>query len=98
MNSIKAPFADFPTMHPLVVHFPIVFLLLAFLFQLLSFPVYQKELSWVAMLLTVRGFLGALVSGEYLDIAHPDIDKLPADAQAVYDMHKQLHFLDKRCR
>jgi len=87
-GKVTAEWNDFPTLHPMVVHFPIVFLLVAVLLQVISLFTYRKEMSWAATLLTLLGFLGALFAGEYLDIFHPDIAELPKNAQAVYDLHK----------
>ncbi|HHG84722.1 MAG TPA: hypothetical protein ENJ82_08225, partial [Bacteroidetes bacterium] len=65
---LKADFDDFPTLHPLVVHFPIVLLLLAALAQLGSLLIFKHELSWVTMLLLLFGFTGAWLAGS---IVHP---------------------------
>src|SRR5690625_460237 len=48
---------DFPRLHPLVVHFPVVFIILAFIIQIVSFFVYKKALSWVTLFLIVFGFI-----------------------------------------
>lgn len=66
IKSIKADLEDFPTLHPLVVHFPIVLLLLAALSQIAGLFVFNNELSWVTLFLIASGFIGAM--GKYLEI------------------------------
>ncbi len=83
----RAAWGDFPTMHPLVVHFPVVLLPVAFLLQLLSF-FYRKEgvhlAVWLCLLL---GFAGAWIAGEYV---HPHTHGLSAQAQWVLDQHDRF--------
>lgn len=83
----RAAWADFPTMHPLVVHFPVVLLPVALLLQLLSF-FYRKEgvhlAVWLCLLL---GFAGAWIAGEYV---HPHTHGLSAQAQWVLDQHDRF--------
>lgn len=84
-EKVRADLDDFPTLHPLVVHFPIVLLLLAFFTQGVSFFVFKYELSWVTLFLLVGGFIGAYVAGEYV---HPHTTDLTDNAAAVLEEHE----------
>ncbi len=86
MNStiVEARLSDFPSLHPLLVHFPIALLLLAFLTQLLALIVWKKELSLITGILLLGGFAGAyLVS----TLFHPHTGELSETAQQVLDLH-----------
>jgi uncharacterized membrane protein len=76
---------DFPTLHPLVVHFPIVLILLAALSQLLSFFVFKEQLSWVTLSITILGVIGAFIAGEYV---HPHTTELTKQANWVLEEHE----------
>lgn len=64
----RASFSDFPSLHPLVVHFPIVLLLVAFILQAVSLLFFREQLSWVVLMTLAFGFLGATFAGKYV---HP---------------------------
>jgi len=84
-KTIKADFEDFPTLHPLVVHFPIVLLLLAALSQAAGLFVFKNELSWVTLFLVAGGFIGAYVAGSYV---HPHTDGISEYAEKVLEEHE----------
>ncbi len=76
----------FDNLHPLVVHFPIVLLLFAALFQGIQLFVLKRNLDWVIFLLIGSGFIGAYVAGAYV---HPHTHGLTDIAQSVLDNHDQ---------
>jgi len=81
---VKATWSDFPSLHPLMVHFPVVLLLLALLAQFAAFFTWKKELSFITGILLLGGYIGAyLVSTSF----HPHTGELSDAAQQVLDLH-----------
>lgn len=85
--------ADFPRLHPLIVHFPIVFIILAFIIQIISFFVFKRELSWVAMFLIALGFIGAYVATNILHGGDPDLPALSVIARDTFEKHEHFAHL-----
>ena len=83
MESINA----FPNYHPLVVHFPIVLLILATLFQLLSFFFFKKEFSIVTLILLALGVISTWLSSNTFH-AHPE--ELTGNAKEIFETHEQM--------
>lgn len=81
---IEATMNDFPSLHPLVVHFPIVLLLLAFFTQVLSFGLWKKQLDWATLLLLAGGLIGAYIASTFV---HPHTTGLTEAAKAVLSTH-----------
>lgn len=81
--------ADFPKLHPLVVHFPIVFLILAFFTQIVSLFVYKKELSWVTLFLVVLGFIGAYLASNLFHGGDPNQSLLDPITRTTFQRHEQ---------
>lgn len=86
MNS----FTDFPNLHPMVVHFPIVLLLLAFFFQILVL-IYSKKKDFKSLVLF---FLGAGTIGVFFAIQ--SASHISGDAEIgafeVFDFHYALGY------
>jgi len=81
-------FSDFPSLHPLVVHFPIVLLLMAFILQAASLFVFREQLSWVVLTTLAFGFAGAVVAGKYV---HPHTtDAISEHAALVLTEHERF--------
>ena len=86
VENVSASLEDFPTLHPLVVHFPIVLLLLAVVSQLAGMFIWQKELSIVTIILLAGGLVGAYVAGAYV---HPHTEGLNDKMQAILTEHER---------
>ncbi|ARS38144.1 hypothetical protein CA264_21610 (plasmid) [Pontibacter actiniarum] len=86
-ENVTADFADFPNLHPLFVHFPVVLLPFAALFQLLGLLYFKREFSGVVLIMVTAGFIGGLVAATFV---HPHVGELPAHAQQVYERHDTL--------
>ena len=84
-GKVTADWNDFPTLHPLITHFPIVLLLIAALLQLAGLFVFKKEMSWVVMFLTAGGFIGAYLSAYNF---HPHTEGLNDMAAKVLKVHE----------
>lgn len=76
---------DFPTLHPLVVHFPIMFFLIAAIMQLVQFFVFRYELSWVTLILLFLGFVSAIISSKFV---HPHTHGLSETATRILKEHE----------
>lgn len=84
INKEEISLGDFPSLHPLVVHFPIVLLLLAAVFQLFQLFIMKRNLDWVILFCIGFGFIGAYVAGTFV---HPDTKGLSDIAQKILDNH-----------
>lgn len=87
-SGTTASFSDFPSLHPLVVHFPIVLLLMAFILQAASLFVFREQMSWVVLITLAFGFVGAIVAGKYV---HPHTtDTISEHAALVLTEHERF--------
>lgn len=83
-DSVQADLDSFPNLHPMVVHFPIVLLLLAGILQLIQLFVMNRTLDWVILLTIGTGFIGAYVAGT---LVHPHTEGLTEMAKNVLEQH-----------
>ncbi|MBI3395803.1 MAG: hypothetical protein HY042_08210 [Spirochaetia bacterium] len=79
--------SQFPTLHPLAVHFPLVLLLLAPLFQIIGMATGRADWKTGATLLAVLGALAAFIAAK---VFQPHTPELPAAPQATIDLHYDL--------
>ncbi len=78
--------SDFPSLHPLIVHFPIVLLILAFLLQVAALFWWKKELSLISGILLLLGFITAYLASGSL---HPHTEGLNDTASSILSLHDQ---------
>ena len=83
MNMVE----DFPNYHPLVVHFPIVLLIFAAVFQALSFFMYRKEFSVATLILLLVGTISVWLASNTFH-AHPM--NLPEHVNQIYETHELM--------
>jgi uncharacterized membrane protein len=83
----QASFEDFPSLHPMVVHFPIALLLLAAISALFGLFVFKEQLSWVTIFLTAGGLIGAYIAGSYV---HPHTAGLSDHAEWLLTEHERF--------
>ncbi len=84
-ESVFAPFSAFPNLHPMVVHFPVVLLLLAFFSQLFGFFGFRVQFSWITLFLLAGGFIGAIFAAQ---IFHPHAGGLPENVKEIFETHE----------
>lgn len=83
-DSVQADLDSFPNLHPMVVHFPIVLLLLAVILQLIQLFTLNRTMDWVILLTIGTGFIGAYVAGT---LVHPQTEGLTDMAKNVLEQH-----------
>lgn len=83
-GNVQADFDEFPNLHPMVVHFPIVLLLFAAILQLIQLFVMKHTMDWVILLIVGSGFIGAYAAGT---LVHPDTEGLTEMAKKVLEEH-----------
>ncbi|SHM28277.1 DUF2231 domain-containing protein [Hymenobacter psychrotolerans] len=80
-------FSDFPNLHPLVVHLPIVLILLAAALQALLVFKDWPQVRWIALAVMAGGFAGAVAAST---VFHALPMGLSPRAAAVYAAHEQF--------
>lgn len=83
-SKVKADLDDFPTLHPLIVHFAIVLIIVAAAMQLLNLYFMKKEIAWIITAILFVGVLAAWVAGRNF---HPHTHGISDHAQLVLDQH-----------
>jgi uncharacterized membrane protein len=79
-------FSDFPNLHPLVVHFPIVLLLVAAALQAVLVVKEWQQVRWIALIAMAGGFAGGIAASTVL---HAMPRGLPPKAAAIFATHEQ---------
>jgi len=69
----------------MIVHFPVVLLLIAFLSQLTGFFIFKNELGLLTLVLLAGAFAGALLASQ---VFHPHAQELAPQAQKVLETHE----------
>lgn len=77
-------FAEFPTLHPMVVHVPVTFIPLGFVFALISLLVAHRALIGLAFAFALGGLGGGLVAAFPM---HPHTTDLSAAAKVTLEKH-----------
>ena len=79
-------FEDFPNLHPLVVHLPIVLILLAAALQAVLVFKDWPQVRWIALVVMVGGFAGAVAVST---VFHALPTGLPPKAAAIFAEHEE---------
>ncbi|NOS93194.1 MAG: hypothetical protein HOP30_14835 [Cyclobacteriaceae bacterium] len=83
-SKVTADLDDFPTLHPLIVHFAIVLIIVAAGLQLLNLIMLKKEVSWIIAGILLTGVLAAWFASRNF---HPHTHGISEHAQLVLDQH-----------
>lgn len=83
-SKVTADLKDFPTLHPLIVHFAIVLIIVAAGLQLLNVMMLKKEISWIIAGILLAGVLVAWIAAKNF---HPHTHGISEHAQLVLDQH-----------
>ncbi len=83
-KKVTADLADFPTIHPLIVHFAIVLLIVGAILAVVNIYFTKRELAWTAFALVLVGFAAAYLAGRNF---HPHTHGLTDHAKLVLEQH-----------
>ncbi|MFB9864896.1 hypothetical protein [Rufibacter immobilis] len=83
-GTVHASLSDFPHIHPLIVHFPIMLLMIAAAMQFVNILFQNKQLNWAVTIMVLVGFVTAYASTHW---SHPHTDGLTAHAELVLKEH-----------
>ncbi|MCA6441450.1 MAG: hypothetical protein IM581_16085 [Chitinophagaceae bacterium] len=80
-------FKDFPSLHPLAVHFPIVLILLAAALQVILVWKDLKQIKWVTLVIMGGAFISSLAASTIFH-AEPSADA-PKAALEIFEQHEK---------
>ena len=81
---------EFPTLHPMVVHLPVVLLPFAFLLLVIEFFSSSKSPQLPSIIATFGGTAGALMASYWL---HPHVESISRDALEVLEAHDLFAYI-----
>ena len=81
---------EFPTLHPMVVHLPVVLLPFAFLLLVIEIFSRSKSPQLPSMIATFGGTAGALMASYWL---HPHVESISKDALEVLEAHDLFAYI-----
>ncbi len=82
-------FSDFPNLHPLVVHFPIVLILLSVVLQAILLFRDYNQIKWATLFVMGAAFVGAVLASY---VFHAHTGKLSENAAKIYERHEDYAF------
>jgi uncharacterized membrane protein len=83
-SKVTADLIDFPTLHPLIVHFAIVLIIVAAALQLLNVYLMKKEIAWIVAGILLVGVAAAWFASKNF---HPHTHGISEHAKLVLDQH-----------
>jgi uncharacterized membrane protein len=86
---VHASISEFPHIHPLIVHFPIMLLMIAAAMQFFNILFRKKELNWAVTIMVLLGFVTAYASTYW---SHPHTDGLTEHAELVLAQHDKYAY------
>lgn len=86
-SKVTADLDDFPTLHPLIVHFAIVLIIVAAGLQLLNIYLMKKEIAWIVAGILLVGVVAAWFAAKNF---HPHTQGISEHAKLVLDQHEKF--------
>ncbi|MBA4055880.1 MAG: hypothetical protein C0490_14290 [Marivirga sp.] len=86
-SKVTAELSDFPSLHPLIVHFAIVLIIIAAALQLLNLIILKKEIAWIIAGMLLTGFLAAWFASKNF---HPHTHGISDHAKLVLEQHDKF--------
>jgi len=83
-SKVTADLDDFPSLHPLIVHFAIALIIVAAALQLLNLVLIKKEVAWIIAGILLIGVLAAWLAGRNF---HPHTHGISEHAKMVLEQH-----------
>jgi uncharacterized membrane protein len=83
-KKVTADLSDFPSLHPLIVHFAIVLIMVAAGIQLFNVYFMKKEISWIVAAILLAGVLAAWFASKNF---HPHTHGISEHAKQVLAQH-----------
>jgi uncharacterized membrane protein len=85
-TGVTARFRDFPSIHPLIVHFAISFILIAALMQIVNIFLLKREVAWMILGILLIGLVAAYLASSGF---HPHTHGISRHAKLVLEQHDQ---------
>lgn len=85
-TKVTADFSEFPSLHPMIVHWAIVLLSIGAALQLANVFFMRREVAWTALFIVMVGLAVAYVAANNF---HPHTDGLNEHAKLVLQQHDQ---------
>lgn len=85
-GNLPADLSEFPSLHPIIVHFAIVLIFVAAIMQIFNIFLLRKETGWMIAFFLLSGLLAAIIASGRL---HPDTTGLSSHAKMVLEKHDQ---------
>ncbi|MEO7989287.1 MAG: hypothetical protein ABI663_07080 [Chryseolinea sp.] len=83
-SKVTADLDDFPSLHPLIVHFAISLIIIAAAIQLLNLILVKKEITWIITAILLIGVGAAWFAGKNF---HPHTHGISDHAKMVLEQH-----------
>lgn len=84
--AISAPPGEFPSLHPVIVHFAITLIVIASFLQLMNLFLFKKDIAWIIFMLIIAGFAAAVLSSRVLYLQTTGLTGSAAEVLQFHDL------------